>query len=1157
MTSERWKRIEALFEAALERPRELRDAWLREACPNDADLIQEVEQLLRAHQKADGILEKPVHALATHLAGPTPVGDPTVGPYRLIKEIGRGGMGVVYQAHDPRLERFVALKLLPPYLRTNERIESRFIDEAKAASALDHPNICTIFDVGETGDGQLYIAMAYYEGQMLSQKILEGPLSLDESLHITSQIASGLECAHEAGIVHRDIKPSNIAQTRRGVIKILDFGVAKLERGESATKPGVMIGTTAYMSPEQTRGDEVDHRTDLWSLGVVLYEMLAGQRPFRGASEIAVLQAITNDLPVPIRTLRPDIPDSVAPILEGLLRKSPDERYDSAARVRDLIETLKTNPTSVVHVVAPPPAKGNLPTHLTSFIGREEESQKIRALLAATRLVTLTGPAGTGKTRLSLRSADEAAREFRNGAFFVSLSSIADPAMVPSLIAQVLGVAESPEEETLDTLVRAIRDKNLLLVLDNFEHVAGAAQSVARVLEACPHMKFLVTSRVALRLSGEHEFPVSPLELPRPDTKSDANSLRHFSAVKLFIERAEAVNSAFRFTDANARSVVELCRRLDGLPLAIELAAARTKIFSPQAMLTRLGKKLDLLKGGPRDRPARHQTLRQAIAWSYDLLSDEQQAFFRHLAVFADRFTLEAAEEVSGASTPLELDVLDGIEALVDQSLLRPEHSRDDESRFQMLETIRDFAREMLERAAELDETERAHAQHYLALAERAGPALTGPDQTQWLERLDADRNNLRAALSCAVRAQEVETGLRLGAALWRFWLIRGHYREERENLERLLESPKAKTSTNWRATALHGIGTLAHNQGDNLKARAYLEESLSIWRELGDKLGIATVLNNLGWVACELNDLATGQALSEEGLALNRELDEKRGMAVAHNNLGWVASYRGDFREARAHHERNLALRDEIGDQRGIAFTLTNLAWAELSLGDHARAHDLLKEALTINHRVNDKVLLSWALIVQSMLLLDQGEPDRAVAAIEECISLWPEAGNRSILAWSLASLGRVMYGRKQAEKAWALLNESLSTWKAVGASWGIATSLNQLGLIAHSMGKDEQAWFFVQESLKLREQIGDKRGLAETFESMATLRLDKGKWTQATRLLAKAAGLREAAGTPLPPCFQADHDTTLKRLREILGEEGFTREWSAGQSAPRDIAE
>ncbi len=710
-----------------------------------------------------------------------------IGPYSIIAEIGRGGMGVVYQAQDVRLGRFVALKFLSPHLSGSQEARTRFLAEARAASALDHPGICTVYDIGESEDG-VYIAMAYYDGLTLDTILKAGPLPRERALDIVSRTAEALAHAHDAGIVHRDIKPSNILITSRDEVKILDFGVAKLQQSPSQTQPGFLMGTPAYMSPEQILGEEVDHRTDLWSLGVVLLESLTGINPFLSDKQRPVATSAFRELPA-LTSLLPGADKDLNAILERALAKRPQDRYSTAA---ELIEDLQRLRSPGVNGARPPAerasrlAGGNLPVPLSSFIGRQQELERIRNLMPSLRVLTLTGTAGTGKTRLAIEAARQLSQDYQQ-AFFVPLASVNDADSVPSAIAQSIGVAGSSGKSFADVLRDWLRQGRRLMVLDNFEQVVDAGAFLADLLSNCPDLRLIVTSRTPLHITGEQEFPVPPLNLPDSASLTEVSSARQYPSVALFEERAKAATGSFELDTGNVRAVAELCIRLDGLPLAIELAASRVKLFSPEALLARLGSRLDFLKSSFRDRPARHQTLRQAIAWSYELLDPDHKVFFRRASIFQGGFSVEAASAVVNQVTKLAVDPLDAVFALLDHSLLQQKQASNSQSRVSMLETIREFGLEMLRESGELDPVRQAHGEYYLGLAREADRELTGPNQQEWLERTEQERDNFRLALAWTKDKGEAESEQWLASALWRFWLVQSYVTESFDRLQNFL----------------------------------------------------------------------------------------------------------------------------------------------------------------------------------------------------------------------------------------------------------------------------------------------------------------------------------------------------------------------------------
>jgi predicted ATPase/class 3 adenylate cyclase/Tfp pilus assembly protein PilF len=617
----------------------------------------------------------------------------------------------------------------------------------------------------------------------------------------------------------------------------------------------------------------------------------------------------------------------------------------------------------------------NLPATPAPLIGREHEVEAACALLrqAAVRLLTLTGPGGIGKTRIALQVAAALLDHFVGGVFFVALAPINDPDLVAATIAQTLGVREAAGKPLAESLMDYLQNKDMLLVLDNFEQVVEAAPLLAGMLAGCPKLKVLITSRAVLHLSGEHEFVVPPLASPDPRRLPDIEALAQYEAIRLFVERAQAVKADFALTNENALAVAEICQRLDGLPLAIELAAARSKLFAPSALLARLaGTKRDsslrLLTGGARDLPARQQTLRSAIDWSYDLLDAGEQTLFARLGVFVGGWTLEAAEAVCQfrieneelRTDPDTFSIFEGLAALVDKSLLRQEAGVDGEPRFTMLGTIREYALERLVTREDAESSRHLHAWHYLALAEAAEPALTGPQQALWLARLEQEHDNMRAALQWLLDRGEAETAIRLSGALGRFWYVHGHPSEGRRWLEGALAQSHLHAGVQLpaavRSKALNGAGALAWMQGDYVQATTFFTESLALRRELGDKQGIASSLGNLGLVALRQGEYERAEALLTENLALYRELGHQRGIARALNNLGVVTQHQGNYDRATAFLEESMALQRGLGDKGGIASSLANLGEIARYQGDYARATALYEESLALYRELGDR---------------------------------------------------------------------------------------------------------------------------------------------------------------------------------------------------------
>lgn len=625
----------------------------------------------------------------------------------------------------------------------------------------------------------------------------------------------------------------------------------------------------------------------------------------------------------------------------------------------------------------------NLPVQLTSFVGRRRQVDEIKAALSQGRLLTLTGPGGTGKTRLSIQVASELLDTLEGGAFFVPLATVTDPGVVIPTVIQALGLPEARGGVPLESLIDHLKDKELLLVMDNMEQVLESAGDVGQILTTTESVRVLATSREPLGLHGEREYPVPPLALPDVEHLPPVESLSQFEAVALFVERATAVRPDFRVTNENAPAVAEICARLDGLPLAIELAAARVKLLGPEAMLKRLGDRLGFVAGGGRDRPARQQTLRGAIAWSYDLLEEKERQLFSRLAVFVGGFSLDSAEAVCNPGEDLGLDILEGVASLANKSLVRQVEGTE-EPRFFMLETIREFAAERLSDDPSADEVRGRHAAHFLDLAERAAPEVTGTDQVHWLDLLSAEHGNLRAALSRATERGQAETALRLAAALWRFWQMRWNLRDGLERIQGVMDMPGAQEHPEALTRALEAAGGLAYWIGDPL-AEPYYAECLRLRRELGDRAAIAEALYNLSFTEIfsrgqDERRYDKAQELLDESLAIFRELDDQRGVAKVLWGLGDLFYEGGQFAKAEEYTRQALEMHSAQGDRFGVSWDLFILGLIVNKLERYGEARGYYEEALEILADARDTSGIPLVLGGMASVAAAEGDGERAV---------------------------------------------------------------------------------------------------------------------------------------------------------------------------------
>ena len=1059
MTSESWQRLQALFEAALAVPESGRAEFLERACEGETELRRRLETLLSAGGGTE-VIEQAIGRAAGEVAshGTTEVAPgQRLGRYEIVSPLGAGGMGHVYRARDHALDRDVAIKLLNPAVLASEAGRSRFEREARAAAALKHRNIVTVHDVGED-QGRPYIVMELVDGETLRAKMGAGA-TLEACLPWALQITAALAVAHAAGIVHRDLKPENVIIDLEGEAQIVDFGLARLEGAgvipvaekttlTRLTGAGVLMGTLGYMSPESVMGGSTDFRTDQFALGAILYEMAAGRRYLEGTTPQELMVA-TVQYQGPeeerLRGLRPEL----SAIIERCLALEARDRWSDTTKLLEALQGLVAAPAATT------PRAPELPKPRTELIGRERERAAIQRLFAEdrVRLVTLTGPGGSGKTRLALQCAEDLLELFEGRVFFIELGAIRDPALVMPAFGRELGA--SGDRAPIDAIRAELSSTPgpTLLVLDNFEQVISAAREVGELLAKVEGLSLLVTSREVLRIYGEYDFPVEPLAYPQGSTLPPLETLAQYPAVELFTARARAAKPSFKLTAKNASAIVELCARLDGLPLALELAAARARTLTAPAMLARLEARKSLLTSGARDLPARQQTLKATIEWSYGLIEESERTLLRRLGVFVGGFTLEAAEAVTNGYGDLEIDVMDGVTSLVEKSLVQPIESPSGEGRFTLLETIREFCLEELAVHEESADMSRAQAAYFVLLAEEVGAALARGGGGSFLETFRIELDNCRSALDWLTENGEAEWGLRLALGLFDYLDRTGHLIEGQLRFKRLLALPGSHSHKRLRARGLFSAAAFA-------ATRSILEEAM---------------------------------ALQEEGLELYRELSDVRGQAVTLNAIGIAGSTnRFDHNRARQAFTEALELWKKLEDQVGYARTLSNLAWVCKTEGEFDEARTMYREAGEIFGAGGNGIDAAWAVNHEADVAFESGEIDEAVVLYEAALEQFEALGYRWGTATTLGDLAAVAAKRSDWAEATDLARRGIEIFAALDHKRGVARLLEALAVAALDRGAPEVGLTLVANAGVLRHRLGvelpdaDRSALDDAVEQL-----------------------------------------------------------------------
>jgi non-specific serine/threonine protein kinase len=815
---------------------------------------------------------------------------------------------------------------------------------------------------------------------------------------------------------------------------------------------------------------------------------------------------------------------------------------------------------TVLTLVPPPPApRSNLPVQLTSFVGRTAEIATLIGLLAHARLLTLTGSGGVGKTRLALAVAGELADQYPGGVWLVELAALAEPALVPAEIAQTLGVREELGRPLIATLTDYLREKRLLLVLDNCEHLMAACAALAgALLRACPQLHILATSREALEVAGEQHYRVPSLPVPDLAQLPPPERLPELAAVTLFLDRARERRPDFALTPQNARAVAQVCARLDGIPLAIELAAARVGSLAVEGIAARLDDRFRLLTGGARDALPRQRTLRATLDWSYDLLSETEQLLLDRLSVFAGGCTLAAAAAVCSGEGVEDWEILDLLDRLVNKSLVQPDEA-EGEVRYRLLESVRQYGLERLAAAGTATAVRDRHLAWYLALAEEAEPQLTGPEQVAWLRHLETEHDNLRAALRLAMERGRASPALHVAGALWRFWSARGHLSEGRHWLELALAVPRDSQDpeeAGARCLALHGATMLAMEQADLPHATALAAQTVAQARAAADPRHLARAFDAQGQLARLQGDHAQAITFHEEAMAMARQTTDRLLTAEILLGLGEDYGVAGEFERAEPLLAESLVLFRAVGDKRRVAHMFHSQAMIANMRGAHAQAESMATESVALFRELGDTGNLAEALWVLGLATTWQGAHARARAYLEESLALRQERGDRRGVGWSLSLLALVALLEGDNDRVLTVGKESLALLHESGDRAHQANVLAGVGLAALRKGQREHGRDLLAESLTLYRDTGILMLLPWAIEGTARVMAAREEMESAVRLYSVMAAVAQAMGFGWAPLDRDIYEETMAKARQRLGDDAFATEHVAGQAVTVDEA-
>lgn len=1035
------------------------------------------------------------------------------GRYQIERELGQGGMGTVYQGKDTHNGEVVAIKRLKPEVIVSEPdIVERFAREAEALRELNHPNIVTVYDTVQEADSH-YIVMAYMPGGSLDDLLEErGRLSVNRALDIALDLADALTRAHRLKIVHRDIKPANVLLAADGTPRLTDFGVAHIASKERVTGTGAAVGTFDYLPPEALNGEPVDTRTDIWAFGVMLYEMLTGERPFSGQT---ISHTLTNILtrPTPdLEALRPDAPVGLVDLIYRMLEKDRNARIPSVRQVGLELEALiqgrdgtgtGTRPAAALYdhagaFATPTPSnlarpRHNFPAQTTPFVGREAELTELHRMIddPKTRLVTILAPGGMGKTRLGLEVAERHLEHFQGGAYFVGLAPLSDPQNIVPTIAEAVGYQlqqdeRSPRQQLLDYL----REKNLLLLLDNFEHLIEGASIVSDILRAAPAVQIIATSRERLNLSGEVLFNLGGMDFPDWETPEDA---LEYSAVKLFMQGAARARPGFELLADDLKYVARICRLVRGMPLGIVLAASWVEMLAVEEIASEISQSLDFLETEMRDVPERHRSIRAVFDYSWNLMNDAEREVFARLAVFRGGMTREAAQQVAGANLRV-------LTALVNKSLLRRDP---DSGRYEIHELLRQYAEERLEDAGEAAATRDAHSAYFASFMDQRQGAMYQKAEGKAVAEIEAEIENIRASWHWAVESGNLEPIDRAMHMLSSFYEIRGWSREGQEAYRMLIERlrplvgeehpllARARLRQAW-----HGMRLGSFEGGTEIAEKAW-----ALFKDDAARPDRFVALDVRIYIAMMRGQYDTACQVGAEYMALAKAAGDPMYEVRSMSQLGYALFLQGSYQEAKALYEQVVPMLEAFGSPGGIAIGLNNLGEICHVLGEDTEAKALFERAFALYKEANNRHGMAFTLNNLGKVAHTLGDFDAAEHYNEQSLELYREVGDRRGAADALNRVGGTASSLGDYAKARASHAESLQVYRAMGDQRGIADSLMLLAMAVMSQGEFDLAVEQVQESLEIRRQLGNPSEIADALQGLAIIAISLGDLQTAQR--------------------------------------------------------